>query len=122
MSASEVGKQVLDLCREGKNLEAIEQFYANDVVSVESAPFEDMPRTAEGIEAVKGKNQWWVENNEVHSGNVQGPFVHGDDHFSAVVSFDITPKGGDRMQMTEIGVYTVAGDKIVKDASFAAWE
>ena len=30
MSASTVGKELLDLCREGKNLEAIERFYADE--------------------------------------------------------------------------------------------
>lgn len=35
MSAKEIGQDLVKLCREGKNLECIEKYYAQDVESVD---------------------------------------------------------------------------------------
>lgn len=118
-----IGKQLADLCNQGKNLEAIDTLYSKDVVSVEAVDCgsADMPQTMTGIDAIRGKNQWWSENHEVHSGNVIGPFPHGD-KFILLLDYDITPKcgpmEGQRMQMQEAGLYTVENGKVVKEEFF----
>jgi predicted ester cyclase len=47
--------------------------------------------------------------------------VHGD-QFAVRFTMDVTPKTGDtagqRMQMTEIGLYTVQGGKITEERFF----
>jgi limonene-1,2-epoxide hydrolase len=49
----------------------------------------------------------------VHDTTATGPFIGGkDDTFILHFSMDITPKGGERMQMSEVGVYTVKDGKI----------
>ena len=64
---------------------------------------------------VPRKNQWWVDNHEVHGLEVDGPFV-GDSQFAVRFKMDVTAKAsGQRMQMTEVGVYTVKNDKIVRE-------
>lgn len=71
----------------------------------------------EGIEAIRGKNEWWFANHEVHETRVDGPFVaENDDHFAVIFHMDITPKaGGDRMKMTEVAYYTVRDGKIAEE-------
>ena len=61
------------LCRDRKHAEAIERLYAEDVVTIEPCD-----ERLQGIEAVRKKNEWWVENFDVHSNNVHGPFPHHD--------------------------------------------
>ncbi len=121
MSATDVGQRVCDLCREGKNLDAVNELYADDIVSVEAAAFGDMPQTMEGIEAIRGKHDWWVENNEVHSADVQGPFPHGDDKFAVVFNYETTFKPtGKRAKMHEVGIYTVKDGKVVREEFYYA--
>jgi len=118
MSTQAVGQQLADLCRQGRNLEAIETLYADHAVSIEVAGHGDMPRVTEGKAAILGKNQWWLDNHEVHGGDVKGPFPH-EDRVALYMSFDITPKHlGQRIQIEEVGLYTVEGDKIVKEEFF----
>jgi ketosteroid isomerase-like protein len=120
MSALEVGNKLVALCREGKNLEAIETLYSPDIVSVEAAEGGGFPRTMNGIAAVKGKGQWWEANHEVHSAEILGPYVHGDDRFAVIFRFDITskPMNNTRMQMDEVGVYTVTDGKVSREEFF----
>jgi len=118
-NASEVGNRLVELCSKGENMKAIQELYSDDIVSVEACEMGDMPRTLEGIDAVKGKNEWWMENHEVHSGEAQGPYPHGEDRFALTFSYDVTNKpSGNRMQMNEVGVFTVADGKIVKEEFF----
>ena len=118
-TATTVGQRLVDLCREGKHTEAINELYADDVVSVEAAPMEGMPQTMKGKEAVMGKNNWWAENNEVHNATTEGPFPHGDDKFAAFFFFDTTFKPtGQRMEMKEVGLYTIENGKIAKEEFF----
>ncbi len=116
-----VGKQIAELCRQGKNLEAIDTLYADDVVSVEVCGSPEMDARMQGKDAVKGKNRWWYENHEVHGGDVQGPFPHGD-QFIIVFSYDITPQcgpmNGQRMTMNECGLYTVRDGKVAEERFF----
>ena len=73
---------------------------------------------AAGIANIKGKNQWWVDNHEVHGSVAEGPFPHGD-HFIVRFKYDVTPKHkGKRMTMDKTGLYTVQNGKIVKEEFF----
>ena len=117
-----IGKKLVDLCNQGKNMDAIDALYSKDIVSVEAMQgTPDMPQTMKGIDAIRGKNQWWCDNHEVHGGKVTGPFPHGD-RFITVMNYDVTPKvgptAGQRMQMEEVGLYTVKDGKIVKEEYF----
>ena len=118
MDSNELGTELVALCRQGKNIEAIEKFYSSDIVSVEAAAMPGMDQTQTGIEAIKGKNQWWVENHEVHGGEVLGPFPN-ENRFIVFFKFDVTPKQiGKRMTIEEMGLYTVENDKIVREEFF----
>ena len=120
MSAMEIGKQLADLCRQGRNLDALNTLFAAELVSVEAAVPPGMSREAKGLEAVKAKSAWWVENHEIHSASVSGPWPH-DDKFILGFKYDITNKpSGQRMQMDEMALYYVANGKIVREEFFYA--
>jgi ketosteroid isomerase-like protein len=117
----EVGKQLAELCRAGKNLEAIETLYAKDIVSIETRGDAHMPQRMQGVDAIRGKNQWWLDNHEIHGGAVDGPYPNGD-RFIVRMRYDVTPKtgafAGKRMQFEEAGLYTVRDGKIVQEEFF----
>ena len=118
MSVMEIGKELVAMCRQGKNQEAIEKFYGPNIVSVEAAAMPNIGQTQKGIEAIKAKNKWWVDNHEIHGGEVNGPFPNGD-QFIVQFKIDVTPKHtGKRMTMEEMGLYTVENGKIVKEEFF----
>ncbi len=121
MNAKEIGERLVSLCKEGRNMDAINELYADDVVSVEAAAPSGEDRTSHGIEAVRGKNKWWADNHEVHGTSVRGPFPHGDDRFCALFEFDVTFKPEDkRFKMEEVAHYTVSDGKVVREEFFYA--
>ena len=118
MSAMEIGKELVALCQQGKNLEAIEKFYSPNIVSVEAFSMPGMDQAQTGIEAIKAKNKWWSENHEVHAAEIRGPFPNGD-RFALLLSYDVTPThSGQRMTMEEVGLYTVENGKVIKEEFF----
>ena len=113
-----VAEELVSFCRAGRNIDAINTLYSPDIVSVESMSSEQMPREQKGIEAIRQKNQWWADNNEVHSAEVDGPFV-GEDKFATYYKFDVTFKPtGKRELMEEMALYTVKDGKIAREEFF----
>jgi hypothetical protein len=100
-----IGKKLVELCRQGKNKEAMET----------------MPQRMEGLEAVKKKGEWWEANHEVHGAEIEGPFPHGD-RFVVRFKYDVTaksgPMAGKRFNMDEAALYTVKDGKITHEEFF----
>ncbi|MEO7546851.1 MAG: nuclear transport factor 2 family protein [Ramlibacter sp.] len=115
MSTQEVANAFTALCKQGKFDEAGKEFWSDSVVSLEAMQGEGA--RAEGRKAVEAKGEWWYANHEVHSAKTEGPYVHGD-QFIVRFTLDLTPKGGARMTMDEMGQYTVADGKIVEERFF----
>ena len=115
MSTADIAKKFTDALKAGKFEEA-EGFWSEDIVSIEAM---DGPmKEVKGRAAVHGKGEWWFTNHEIHKFDAVGPFVNGD-QFALRFSMDVTPKeSGQRMQMDEVGLYTVRGDKIVEERFF----
>jgi ketosteroid isomerase-like protein len=117
-STATVAQELVALCREGRNLDAVNKLYSPKIVSTEPIGDETMPAEISGIEAIRQKHQWWEENNLVHSMEVNGPFL-GNDQFAVQYTFDTTFKPtGERSQMTEMALYTVKDGKIVRERFF----
>ncbi|MDP9202929.1 MAG: nuclear transport factor 2 family protein [Gemmatimonadota bacterium] len=113
-----VADELVVFCRAGRNMDAINTLYSPDIVSIESMGSEQMPREMKGIDAIRQKNKWWSENNEVHSSNVEGPFV-GEDKFAVYYNYDVTFKPmAKRDSMEEMALYTVKDGKIVREQFF----
>jgi len=113
-----VARQLVEYCKAGRNVDAINKLYSPDIVSVEATDFENMPARMTGIDAIRQKNEWWYANMQVHSSEVDGPYVHGD-QFAVKYTFDTTDKrSGKRGRGSEIALYTVKDDKIVMEQFF----
>jgi ketosteroid isomerase-like protein len=118
MTTAEIANKLVALCREGKNMEALNTLYAADAVSVEAVAMPGMQQEAKGLDAIKGKGEWWVANHEVHSAAATGPWPHGD-RFIVGFQYDVTNKpSGQRIQMDETALYTVKNGKIVREEFF----
>ncbi len=119
MSAKEVGEKLVAFCKKGANMESINTLYHDDVESIEAGDAPGMERHMKGIAAVRKKNEWWMENHEVHESEVEGPLPHGDDRFCVIFRYDITNKPSkQRMQMKEVGLFTLKDGKVIKEEFF----
>jgi limonene-1,2-epoxide hydrolase len=115
MNTEEVAKKVVELTRRHAWKEALESLYAKDIVSVEARSKEGGSSETRGIDGVRGKVDWWLGAMETHSVKVHGPFV-AHDRFVVQYDMDVTDKESKkRMQLSEIGVYTVKDGKIVRE-------
>ena len=115
MSTADLAKEFAAALKAGKYEDA-EKFWSEDVVSIEAM---DGPmKEAKGRAAVHAKGEWWFANHEIHKFEMSGPFVNGD-QFALRFGIDVTQKeSGNRMQMDELGLYTVRGGKIVEERFF----
>ncbi len=117
-STATVAQELVDLCRAGKNLEAVAKLYSPNILSVESVGSDTMPKEMRGLDAIRGKNEWWFENHEIHDAKANGPFV-GEDQFAVHYEFEATYKPtGQRFNMAEMALYTVEDGKIVREEFF----
>lgn len=118
MTTQEVANKLFQLCEHGEFLKAIDELYGKDILSVEPMAPPGMPTEVRGFDAVRGKSVWWIENHEVHSFKLTGPFVAGD-KFIVGFDIDVTNKPSKkRMQMSEVGLYLVANGKVVREDFF----
>lgn len=117
-ATAQVAQELVALCRQGRNLDAINKLYSPRIVSIEPVGSPEMPAEMSGIDAVRGKNDWWYQNNEVHSAETNGPFV-GENQFAVQYTWDATFKPtGQRFKMSEMALYTVKDGKIVREEFF----
>jgi hypothetical protein len=114
-TTQDVANDLVAMCKAGQFDESGEKYWADDVVSLEAMPG-DMARI-EGKAGVKAKGEWWAANHEVHDVIVEGPYINGD-QFAVRFKMELTPKGGERRTMDEIGLYTIRNGKIAEERFF----
>ena len=118
MNTATVAARLVELCSQFKNFEAMQELYADDIVSVEASPRPNGSLDTTGKEAVIGKSAGWAAAHEIHGAAIHGPFLL-QDRFAVTFQFDVTPKStGKRAATEEIAVYTVADGKIVREEFF----
>jgi len=118
MTTGEVADKLVQLCRQGKFMEATEALYSPDIVSVEAAAPPGGSREVRGIDGVRKKGEGFMASHEVHSTTVEGPLVAGS-HFAVTFKMDMTFKPEKkRFTMEEIAVYKVANGKVVHEEFF----
>ena len=77
MNTEEVAKKVVELTRKQAWYDALD-LYDDNVVSVEASGMGGGSPETRGKEGVRGKVDWWVNSMDVHSFDVNGPFVAHD--------------------------------------------
>lgn len=113
MNTLELAKAFTNLLKKNDHEGAAAKYNADAIVSYEA--MEGPMAVCKGKEAVKQKGEWWFANHETHGGTVEGPYVNGD-QFVLRFTMDVTPKDtGKRMQMEEVGIYTVENGKIIAE-------
>ncbi|MCA9704244.1 MAG: nuclear transport factor 2 family protein [Myxococcales bacterium] len=106
---AQLDAELNDMIRQGKALEAFEQFYADDVVMMEN------DQAFEGKEVNRKREQEFFGNiAEVHAAGIGASAVQGDTSFCEQF-FDATFKDGSRIKMEEVAVRTWKDGKIVKE-------
>src|SRR5918996_5845335 len=114
-------ERLLAHCRNHTEMQGLDELYDPQAVSIEATSMPGMEsRELRGVEAIKGKHEWWGNAMELHEQKIEGPYMHGDDRFAVIFGFDVTNKeSGERTQMQEVAVYTVDDSgKIVREEFF----
>ena len=115
MNTEEVAQKVVELVRKQAWHEALDTLYDKNIVSIEARTSDGESPEKRGIDQVRGKTDWWLQNMQVHSFKANGPFV-AHDRFVVQYDADVTDKNSNkRMQLLEVGVYTVKDGKIVRE-------
>lgn len=116
-TTADIAHDLVALCKQGEFTAAGEKYWADNVRSIEAMG--DAP-VAEGKDAARGKGEWWNANHEIHSTEVGGPYVNGD-QFIVRFTMEVTIKAnGQRVHMDETALYTVKDGKIVEERFFGA--
>lgn len=116
MSVQDVANKLVELSREGKQIEAIHELYADDVISIE--PDGSPMQRTEGKAAVLNANEHWFDTvEEMHNSSISEPVIGGN-FFACSMKFDVTYKGQGRNMMDELAVYGVRDGKIISSQFF----
>ena len=116
MTVQEVANRLVLLCREGKNVDAINELYDDDIVSHE--PEGSPMKVKNGKDAVlDATNQWFGSVRELHSSFISNPIIAGD-FFACTMKVDATYKEHGRNVMDELCVFEVKDGKIISDRFF----
>ncbi|MBK6542392.1 MAG: nuclear transport factor 2 family protein [Flavobacteriales bacterium] len=115
MTTKQVADRLVELCRQGKNIEAVKELYAPNAVSHEPPGFPNGPERIDGKDAILAKTEKFHAMTEaMHNAYVSEPVVAAN-HFSLAMGMDVTLKGIGRVQMDEVAVYEVTEGKITRE-------
>lgn len=113
MTTREIVQKLMDYINAGKNVEAEEELYADDVVSVEQDGL-----VKKGKPEVVAATQKFGESVEQFFGGGVEKAYPGKDCFLLHFRMDFKPKGGERITMDEYGFYKVKDGKISEEYFF----
>jgi hypothetical protein len=125
MTIQQIAMRLVELCRTGKNEQAVEDLFADDAESIELVDMPGSPRVITGKAAILNKGHVWNAMHEVHSGTVSDAVMSDPSatsgYFAVSMSVDVTIKASKRrMQMNEIALYAVKNSKIASEQFFYA--
>jgi hypothetical protein len=115
-TTKDVADDLVAMWKAGQFDESGDKYWADDVVSYENMPGNEMAEIR-GKAGVKAKGDWWAANHEIHDVLVEGPYLHGD-QFAVRFKMEVTPKGAERTTLDEIGLYTIRDGKIAEERFF----
>ncbi len=113
MTTQQIADRLVSLCRNGQVLEAEQELFADDVVSIE--PENGPIKSAHGKIAVLEKGKAFAASiEERHGGSFSDALVAGK-YFTVAMQLDATFKGQGRMVLDEICLYEVKDGKIISE-------
>lgn len=118
-----VANRLVEMCNAGQFHEAMIELYADNArhVEVMEMPGSPCKRITEGKAALIKAGEQWSKSTTVHSSSIGKPMSNGD-QFVVEMKMDCTssegPMAGQRMQMSEICLYTVKNGKITEAKFF----
>jgi len=119
MDIKELAQELVAGCRENRTKENLEKLYAKDAVSVEASDQSGQGRETKGVDAIRGKHEWWESSMEVSGASVSDPMIHGDDRFAVIFEMQGKEKAsGQTFDMKEVAVYHTKGGKITREEFF----
>lgn len=122
MTTKDIAKKYVELCGAHQNHQALETLFSKDAVSIEAGAPPGGKAESHGLEALMAKGKQWVENHDVHSSKIEGPWPNGD-RFIVRFSYEVTNKPSKRrFKMEEAALFTVENDKIVREEFFYSTE
>ena len=113
MDTKEIVKKIVEYINAGKNVEAEEELYADDVLSVEQNGY-----SAQGKDMIIEKTKAAGANFEEFYGAKVTKAFAGKDNFLLEITIDAKPKGAERMTMSEYGFYKIKDGKISEEYFF----
>jgi len=117
MNAQEVANRLVQLCREGKDIDAINELYDDHIVSIEPEGSPMAGKTI-GKEAVlESTYRWHSSVEQLHSAYVSNALATGN-FFACTMNYDVTFKERGRTTMDELCVYEVKDGRIVTSQFF----
>jgi ketosteroid isomerase-like protein len=117
MTTAEVAARFYELAKEEKWFEIQDEFFSDDVKSIDPADSPYFPY-AEGKAAVRKKGEDFVKRIEaVHKVVTTPPLVAGH-HFAVGREKDLTVQGLGRIQINQIMMYEVKDGKIISEQFF----
>jgi ketosteroid isomerase-like protein len=117
MNAQQVASRLVQLCREGKNVEAINELYDDNIVSIEPEGSPMAGKTVGKQAVLESTNRWFDSVEKLHSVAISNPLVT-DEFFACTMKVDATYKQHGRNVMNELCVFEVRDGRIVSDQFF----
>lgn len=116
MTTDQIARRLVELCRAGDFETAQKELFANDAVSIEPYATPEFEKETKGLDAIIEKGHKFNDMVEaMHGGDVTDPIVAGSS-FAMVMRMDMTMKGKERMNMSELCVYEVKDGKIISES------
>lgn len=118
MTTKEIADKLAAYCRKGEWMQAQQELYAEDIVSIEPYATDNFEKETRGLKHIIAKGEKFNGMVEaIHSLEVGEPIIAGDS-FAFVMKMDMTMKGAGRVNMPELCVYTLKDGKVVSEQFF----
>ncbi len=112
MSTASHVQAVIDGIKKGQILETFDRYYADDVVMSENGADERVGKAAN-----RAYEEAFVNGVTFHGAEVGEVIVDGD-RCAVEWVFDLTPKGGERVQQRQVAVQVWRDGKVVRETFY----
>lgn len=118
MTTGQIAHRLSELCNKGEFEKAQKELFAEDAVSIEPEASPAFDKETRGLKAILEKGEKFKTMVEAtHGCNVSDPLVAGN-VIALSLTMDVTMKGKERSEMSEICVYKVKDGKIISEQFF----